>query len=37
MTSDLLLRIYMKAKEPQKPKDLLPKPIRKTYNVHLYG
>ena len=35
MNSNLLLKIYMKAK--QKPKDLLPKPVRKNYNVHLYG
>ena len=38
MNSNLLLKIYMKAK--QKPKDLLPKPVRptrKNYNIHLYG
>lgn len=38
MNSDLLLRIYMEAtKEQKKPKELLPKPVRKHYNCHLYG
>lgn len=35
MNSTLLLKIYMKAKS--KPKDLLPKPVRKHYNVMTYG
>jgi len=34
ITTDLLLRIYMKAK--QKPKPLYP-PMRKHYNLNLFG